>query len=130
MSSRFRFLSKRRDLWSIQTTFEGAGKRSGPVTLLDHIIAVDEHHLKRILLGNYPQAITRGRPLVDQPLPPEVPPGLTSSLLERRPDIREAEQLLIAANAEIGVAKAQFFRKFHSLDPVAGHSAEAVPSLA
>jgi hypothetical protein len=49
MSSRFRFLSKRRDLWSIQTTFEGAGKRSGPVTLLDHIIAVDERHLKRRL---------------------------------------------------------------------------------
>jgi multidrug efflux system outer membrane protein len=46
---------------------------------------------------------------VDQPLPPEVPAGLTSSLLERRPDVREAEQHLIAANAEIGVAKAQFF---------------------
>ena len=62
-----------------------------------------------ILLGNYPDAITRGRPLVEQPLPPEVPPGLTSALLERRPDIREAEQNLATTTAEIGVAKAQFF---------------------
>jgi multidrug efflux system outer membrane protein len=75
---------------------------------LERQIAQDENAIS-ILLGNYPQGIPRGRPLVEQPLPPEVPPGLPSTLIERRPDIREAEQNLVASNAEIGVAKAQFF---------------------
>jgi multidrug efflux system outer membrane protein len=75
---------------------------------LERQIAQEEDAIS-ILLGNYPQSVTRGQPLVEQPLPPDVPPGLPSTLLERRPDILEAEQILVAANAEIGVAKAEFF---------------------
>jgi multidrug efflux system outer membrane protein len=75
---------------------------------LERQIAQEEDALS-IVLGNYPQNIARGIPLVEQPLPPEVPAGLPSSIIERRPDIREAEQILVAANADIGVAKAQFF---------------------
>src|SRR6202171_2958414 len=75
---------------------------------LERQIAQEENAIS-ILLGNYPQGVPRGHTLVEQVLPPDVPPGLPSSLLERRPDIREAEHVLVAANAEIGVAKAQFF---------------------
>ena len=62
-----------------------------------------------ILLGDYPHNVIRGLPLVAQQLPPEVPAGLPSSLLARRPDISQAEQNLISSNAQIGVAKAAFF---------------------
>ncbi|PWT82283.1 MAG: transporter [Acidobacteria bacterium] len=75
---------------------------------LEREIALEENAIS-ILLGDYPHDIARGLPLVEQTLPPEVPPGLPSSIIERRPDIREAEEVLIASNAEIGVAKAQFF---------------------
>jgi multidrug efflux system outer membrane protein len=75
---------------------------------LQRQIGLEEDALS-ILLGDYPHGVTRGRPLVDQPMPPEVPAGLPSSLLARRPDISQAEQNLISANAQIGVAKAAFF---------------------
>jgi multidrug efflux system outer membrane protein len=75
---------------------------------LERQIALDENAIS-ILLGDYPHDVAPGLPLVEQNLPPEVPPGLPSSIMERRPDIREAEQILIASNAQVGVAKAQFF---------------------
>ena len=63
----------------------------------------------RILLGEFPGDVARGRPLAEQVLPPEVPAGLTSDFLRRRPDVQASEQALIAANARIGVAEAQRF---------------------
>jgi multidrug efflux system outer membrane protein len=68
-----------------------------------------QENLISILLGSNPGAIARGRPLTQQPLVPEIPAGLPSSLLERRPDILQAEQQLVAANAEIGVVRAAVF---------------------
>ena len=93
------------DVLQAQQTLDTANAQ---IPDLERQIAQEENAIS-ILLGNYPQSVSRGRPLVEQPLPPEVPPGLQSALLERRPDIHQAEHLLVAANAEVGVAKAQFF---------------------
>jgi len=81
-----------------------------------------------LLLGNNPGDVPRGLKLNDEPHPPEVPVGLPSSLLERRPDIREAEANLIAANAQIGVARAAYFPQI-ALTGTAGYESPALTDL-
>ncbi|HEY2120202.1 MAG TPA: efflux transporter outer membrane subunit [Candidatus Acidoferrum sp.] len=94
---------------------------------LERQIAQEENAIS-ILLGNNPGDIPRGLKLTEQPHAPEVPVGLPSSLLERRPDIREAEDNLIAANAQIGVARAAYFPQI-SLTGSAGFESPALASL-
>jgi multidrug efflux system outer membrane protein len=77
-----------------------------PVT--EERIVAKENELA-VLVGRPPGPIPRGAALTDQTLPPEVPAGIPSQLLERRPDLIEAEENLVAANAEIGVTFANFF---------------------
>ena len=68
-----------------------------------------QENVLSVLLGENPESIPRGRALTEQPVPQNIPAGLPSELLERRPDVREAEEYMVAANAQIGVAKAAFF---------------------
>jgi multidrug efflux system outer membrane protein len=81
-----------------------------------------------LLLGNLPGDIARGMPIESFVLPPQLPPGLPSALIDRRPDIRGAEQKLISANAQIGVAKAYYFPQI-SLTGVLGGQSRALTQL-
>jgi outer membrane protein, multidrug efflux system len=75
---------------------------------LERLMTQTENELS-LLLAQPPGAIVRGRTLTAQPVPPAIPAGLPSALLDRRPDIVAAESLLVAANAQIGAAKALYF---------------------
>jgi multidrug efflux system outer membrane protein len=90
-------------------------------------IAVQENALS-IFLGHSPASVDRGLPIAEQPHPQEVPVGVPSQLLERRPDIQQAEAKLIAANARIGVARAQFFPQI-SLTGLAGSASSQLTTL-
>jgi multidrug efflux system outer membrane protein len=78
------------------------------IPALERQIAQTEDALA-FLLGSPPRAFDTDSDLQAIRVAPEVPTGLPSELLERRPDIRQAEQILVAANANVGVARAQFF---------------------
>ena len=90
---------------------------------LEQQIAIQEDQLS-VLLGQNPGAITRGNISLEGQTLPEVPAGLPSALLERRPDIREAEQQLRAANAQVGVAVADFFPQLNLTGLFGGASTE------
>jgi len=86
------------------------GDAQATIPQLESDILAKENQIS-ILLGKAPTPIPRGKPMYEQPVVPTVPTGLPSTLLERRPDLRQAEQQLVSANAQIGVAKAEFFPK-------------------
>jgi multidrug efflux system outer membrane protein len=97
------------------------------ITDLERLIEQQEDTLST-LLGETPHAITRGLSIDQQPRLPAVPAGLPSELLERRPDIRASEAALIAANAEIGVARSAYFPQI-ALTGSAGTNTNALSRL-
>jgi multidrug efflux system outer membrane protein len=92
---------------------------------LEQQIAVVEHAIS-LLVGRPPGSINRPGLSPAEQLPPPIPPGLPASLLERRPDVLQAEQLLVAANADIGVAKARFFPRISLTGFLGGVSGDLV----
>ncbi len=97
------------------------------IPALEQSIQQTENFLS-YLTGRNPSSIERGLSLTEHIMPPEVPPGLPSDLIERRPDIRAAENSLIAANARIGVAKAAYFPRI-SLTAFLGYESGQLTSL-
>jgi multidrug efflux system outer membrane protein len=87
-----------------------------------------QENLISILLGKNPGPVMRGKPLVENAILPTVPAGLPSSMLEKRPDIQSSEQQLVAANAQIGVAKAAYFPQI-TLTATGGYESSALTNL-
>jgi multidrug efflux system outer membrane protein len=90
---------------------------------IERLIEQTENQIN-LLLGRDPGSVARGRSLSEQEQPPSAPPGLPSSLLERRPDIRAAELNLVAATANIGVAKAAYFPQISLTGFLGGQSSQ------
>jgi outer membrane protein, multidrug efflux system len=103
------------------------GNAQATIPQIQSAIVARENQIS-ILLGKQPGPIPRGHPMYAQPVAPTVPAGLPSALLERRPDLRQAEQQLVAANARVGVAKAEFFPKL-SLTALFGAASPELSAL-
>jgi outer membrane protein, multidrug efflux system len=97
------------------------------IPALEQAIGQQENFIN-FLTGKNPQTILRGRELTEQQMPPAVPAGLPSDLIERRPDIRSAEQDLVAANLRIEVAKKEYFPRI-SLTGFLGFQSDQLSSL-
>jgi multidrug efflux system outer membrane protein len=90
-------------------------------------IAAQENAIS-VLLGHNPGSVDRGLPIAEQPHPQEIPAGVPSQLLERRPDVQQAEAKLVAANAHVGVARAQYFPQI-SLTAMGGAASNQLQSV-
>lgn len=99
----------------------------GTIPDLERQIALRENQLA-LLLGRSPQPIARHPDLLRLPAPPSLPPGQPAALLERRPDLRQAEAGLLTANAQVGAAFAEFFPRL-SLTGSAGLTSTSLPAL-
>jgi outer membrane protein, multidrug efflux system len=112
------------DVYQAQTLLQQA---EAQVISTQQFIEQTENNIS-ILLGRNPGPIARGLTITEQPHSPEVPAGLPSALLQRRPDVRRAEENLVAANANVGVAKAAFFPQI-SLTGTFGAQSTAITSF-
>ena len=106
----------------LQTSRATAAQATAAATIpeLERQIALKENQIN-VLLGQNPNSIPHTAKLIEETLPPEVPAGLPSALLERRPDVRQAEQQVVFANAQIGVATAAYFPRI-GLTTFLGHA--------
>jgi multidrug efflux system outer membrane protein len=112
----------------VEQSIANRARTAAVIPSLERRIAIQEN-LINFLLGRNPGPILRGAVLTDQYYPPTIPTGLPSALLERRPDVQSAEQLLVASNANIGAAKALFFPNF-SLSASAGSVSHEFSNIA
>src|SRR5499426_404735 len=112
----------------VDTAVSNRSRTASTIPELERQIATQEN-LISLLLGRNPGPIPRGTVLTEQYSPPSPPAGLPSALLERRPDIKGAEELLVAANADVGAAKALFFPNF-SMTAALGTASHELSTIA